>query len=414
MAEHVGIQRVRIYVNEQDIYLGQPLYLAILEELGQEGATGATAIRGIAGFGPAQRQRSAGTAGMTRAQPIIIDWIDRAERVRSILPVLEPMVPNALITIEDVQLYRSMVTVTGPFGEYTVRDFMQTEFITLPEQIMGSEALQHLIESHQTLVPVLNEQNLPVAILSKPDLFRRLNYVWKDSYNPLISVPQQQRLLASLANLAFPQLYSEWRSVYAEASIAHAVGMMIEFGTDALPVVDRSGEVIGLFTLQHALQAAYNTYKENPSKVNQQPLYLSMQSNLSTLPVQIDLTDMVQRLLRNPMHYAVLVEDFFPRAYFDEHTILQGLPTELREEFLTALSQNSIHSPELVAAFNELKLAYQKPSTIISSASELEAIVLMIDQDLTSLLVVSDDGRLAGLVTRQGLIRSLLQASTPA
>ena len=46
-----SIQRVRIYLNERDQAESQPLYLATLERLRREGATGATALRGIAGFG---------------------------------------------------------------------------------------------------------------------------------------------------------------------------------------------------------------------------------------------------------------------------------------------------------------------------------------------------------------------------
>ena len=56
------IQRVRIYLNERDMAEGQPLYLATLERLRREGATGATALRGIAGFGAGSRLRTAGLA----------------------------------------------------------------------------------------------------------------------------------------------------------------------------------------------------------------------------------------------------------------------------------------------------------------------------------------------------------------
>ncbi|NJN65251.1 MAG: DUF190 domain-containing protein [Chloroflexaceae bacterium] len=47
------IQRVCIYVSERDMWNQQPLYLAVLERLRQEGATGATVLQGVAGFGPA-------------------------------------------------------------------------------------------------------------------------------------------------------------------------------------------------------------------------------------------------------------------------------------------------------------------------------------------------------------------------
>ena len=59
MTTHDPVQRVRIYLSERDTIAGQPLYLAAMERLRREGATGATAIRGVAGFGASHRLRTA-------------------------------------------------------------------------------------------------------------------------------------------------------------------------------------------------------------------------------------------------------------------------------------------------------------------------------------------------------------------
>src|SRR5262245_60964758 len=102
MPDRTDIQRVRIYLGERDLAAGQPLYLAALERLRREGATGATALRGIAGFGPGRRLRTAGAADLDQSPPVVIEWVDRAERVARVLPALDDLLPNALITIEDV------------------------------------------------------------------------------------------------------------------------------------------------------------------------------------------------------------------------------------------------------------------------------------------------------------------------
>jgi PII-like signaling protein len=58
MTSSETIKRVRIYLNERDQASGQPLYLAALERLQREGATGATVLRGIAGFGAGRSDRA--------------------------------------------------------------------------------------------------------------------------------------------------------------------------------------------------------------------------------------------------------------------------------------------------------------------------------------------------------------------
>src|SRR6476619_4288885 len=123
MAGTEPIERVRIYLNERDQAENQPLYLAVLELLLREGATGATVLRGIAGFGAGSRLRTSGIADFTPA-PILIEWVDRAERVARVLPMLDDLLPNALITIEDLRAYRAVLRTGGPFGDRTVGQMM--------------------------------------------------------------------------------------------------------------------------------------------------------------------------------------------------------------------------------------------------------------------------------------------------
>src|SRR5262245_25360486 len=110
------IQRVRIYLSERDMADGQALYMLTLERLRREGATGATALRGIAGFGPGHRTRTVGPSDLNQSAPIVIEWVDRAERVLRVLPTLDALLPNALITVEDLQIYRAALRSAGPFG----------------------------------------------------------------------------------------------------------------------------------------------------------------------------------------------------------------------------------------------------------------------------------------------------------
>src|SRR5438045_9699282 len=115
MSSNEPIQRVRIYLNERDMSAGQPLYLATLDRLRREGATGATVLRGIAGFGAGRRLRVTGAADLNTA-PVVVEWVDRAERVGRVLPTLDDLLPEALITIEDLRVYRAVLRAGGPFG----------------------------------------------------------------------------------------------------------------------------------------------------------------------------------------------------------------------------------------------------------------------------------------------------------
>ena len=73
--------RVTIYAGEDDHYRGKPLYLALLEMLRREGASGATATRGLAGFGAHSRMRTSSLIDLSAALPVIVEWVDELEEI---------------------------------------------------------------------------------------------------------------------------------------------------------------------------------------------------------------------------------------------------------------------------------------------------------------------------------------------
>ncbi len=102
-------QLLRIFIGESDRWEGQPLYEAIVEKAREEGLAGATVIRGIEGFGAHSRIHTARILRLSEDLPIVIEIVDRAERIDAILPVLDGMIDEGLVTVEPVRIvkYRS-------------------------------------------------------------------------------------------------------------------------------------------------------------------------------------------------------------------------------------------------------------------------------------------------------------------
>jgi PII-like signaling protein len=97
---------VRIFVGESDRWEGKPLYEAIVQRVRQEGLAGATVLRGIEGFGAHSRIHTARILRLSEDLPIVIEIVDRAERIDAILPILDEMIGEGLITIERVQIVK--------------------------------------------------------------------------------------------------------------------------------------------------------------------------------------------------------------------------------------------------------------------------------------------------------------------
>jgi PII-like signaling protein len=95
---------VRIYLGESDRWRGKPLYQAIVERLRERGLAGATVLRGIEGFGAKQHLHSTRILSLSEDLPILIEAVDADEKVRAVLPELDEMVTDGLITLEKVEV----------------------------------------------------------------------------------------------------------------------------------------------------------------------------------------------------------------------------------------------------------------------------------------------------------------------
>jgi uncharacterized protein len=95
---------VRIFVGESDTWHGKPLYEAIVLRVREEGIAGATVLRGIEGFGASSRLHTSRILRLSADLPIVVEIVDTSERIEAILPLLDEMIPEGLITLEKVRV----------------------------------------------------------------------------------------------------------------------------------------------------------------------------------------------------------------------------------------------------------------------------------------------------------------------
>lgn len=97
---------MRIFIGEDDRHEGRPLYHALLEALREEKIAGATALRGIAGFGAHSHMHKGSLLRLSQDLPIILEAVDSEENLRRVLPRIDAMVGKGLVTLEGVRVVR--------------------------------------------------------------------------------------------------------------------------------------------------------------------------------------------------------------------------------------------------------------------------------------------------------------------
>ena len=100
--------RLTIYVGESDMFGGRPAYKAVIHFLRRKGIWGATATRGVYGFGKVSRLHAAAPLHLSEDLPIIVEAVDTEEKLRPLLPELSAMVKGGLLMFEDVRVLRHL------------------------------------------------------------------------------------------------------------------------------------------------------------------------------------------------------------------------------------------------------------------------------------------------------------------
>jgi PII-like signaling protein len=93
--------KVSIYVSEGATHHGVPTYSSILDFLFFRGVSGATALKGIAGFGAEHRMHSASLVDISDQLPLKIEFIETKEKVDELLGKLEEMAGTGMIEIQE-------------------------------------------------------------------------------------------------------------------------------------------------------------------------------------------------------------------------------------------------------------------------------------------------------------------------
>ncbi|MEI7813814.1 MAG: DUF190 domain-containing protein, partial [Coriobacteriia bacterium] len=97
-------KRLSAYVGEDEMYQDKPLYQTLVDQSRIQGCAGATALRGMTGYGASSREVAKHGLRMSTDCPVVVSVIDDSVRVTALAEVWSAMLPAGLITVEDVHV----------------------------------------------------------------------------------------------------------------------------------------------------------------------------------------------------------------------------------------------------------------------------------------------------------------------
>ena len=97
-------QCLRIYIGDRAHHSGAPLYQWIVEEAKRRNMAGATVFRGNMGFGASSRIHTDKILRLSEDLPVVVEIVDRKERIAPFLEELDGIIEKGMITLENVRV----------------------------------------------------------------------------------------------------------------------------------------------------------------------------------------------------------------------------------------------------------------------------------------------------------------------
>lgn len=97
---------LRVFLGESDSWQGRPLYEAIVMKARELHLAGATVLRGPMGFGARSRLHTAKILRLSEDLPMIIEIVDAKDKIDTLLPHIDEMVKDGLVTLERVEVIK--------------------------------------------------------------------------------------------------------------------------------------------------------------------------------------------------------------------------------------------------------------------------------------------------------------------
>lgn len=98
--------KVSIYLSEGATHRHVSSYSAILDFLFRSGVSGATVLKGVAGFGADHHLHASSIVDISDHLPLKIEFIETPERVESLLEKLKELAGSGLIEVQETMIVK--------------------------------------------------------------------------------------------------------------------------------------------------------------------------------------------------------------------------------------------------------------------------------------------------------------------
>ncbi len=419
-------KELTIFISETEKYHHQALYMAIMEMLRREGCSGATVVRGVAGFGLSSLIHTAAILRLSMDLPVVIIVVDRPERIDCIIGPLREMAPSALITVQEVEVVQSGAPFKEGLPDVKVSEVMHREVATVHSDSPITKVVELLLDKGFTAVPVLDDQGKVIGMVSDNDLLTRGGMTVTISLKKATDLDYVRGLHESLENpdhKVSEVMTREVVTIGPDAIIARAARLMVEKHLKRLPVVDSDGKLMGILGRLDILNtiAAVHLPQWHPAAHpagEQATVSDVMTREVPTVHDSATVEEIFELLLSSSHKRVVVLDD---RRHVVGIIADSDLISRVSRESWPGIIEVLISKVPIGRVSSESREHIQKLRarsakdfmtrdviTVLDKMPVASALALSAEKRVKRLPVINADGELVGIVGRTEMMRALL------
>jgi CBS domain-containing protein len=412
-------KKIEIFTSEQARWEGRPLYDAVIQFVHDlKIAARCLVTRGIEGSYETGEIATGRLEVLSYNMPLQITIIAPAVEADKIISRVEVMVTDGIVAWEDLNVISHKTHGFLIPKATRVRDIMTRQPKKVSTETPLDEVARLLLSSTFTGVPVVDQENRPVGVISQGDLIYKAGLPVRLG---LLAESDQQNVSLVLEKLA-PKKAKEVMNqpavtIEQDKLVTDAVNLMLKKQVKRLPVTDADGKLAGILSRLDVFHTIlrecpdWRAFQKQQITVNLRFVSDIMRRDTMTVLPDTPIEEVIRLIDCNDIQRVSVVDNegrFL--GLISDRDLLGAFSNRTAGLWNYLMSRISSPGGERLGEDLRYKTAGEIMNTKIFTVQEDapidEAIRLMLDKAIKRLPVVDAQGKFKGMISRDALLRA--------
>lgn len=237
-----------IFTSESAKCQGKPVADAVLQHVrAQKIAARCIVTRGVGGCYESGEVATQRIVDISVNMPLKIEIVLPAPELDRVLPGIEAIVTDGIVVVENIQVRSHRISRRLLPRHLRIRDAMTPTPVSVASDTPVSDVIRLLLSSSFNGVPVVDAERRPIGIVTQGDLIRRAGMPVRLGLLQEAGREGIDALLRSLPRKTAREIMSQpVVTVGADKPLTEAVDLMLHRKLKRLPVVDEEGKLAGM------------------------------------------------------------------------------------------------------------------------------------------------------------------------